>query len=87
MDKNTARDMMLMVSTILPEHVIIEEIKKASTEYLLTNSKESKDTLLMYSMLFCARASSGGDMQKAMENISKMRTLDEHRKIFETGKQ
>lgn len=50
-----SKDLMLLISSIIPEDVIIEQLQEALTQHKIIPSAETKSKLAMYCMMFLSK--------------------------------
>lgn len=71
-------DLILLMGKMMPMEMIAEEIKEASTEYLLTKSEESKKKLTMYSVLLATKEAVGDrDIDKLSKDLEETKRIQE----------
>lgn len=76
------KELLMLVATMTPEEVIIDQLQEAITEYKLLGDKDSKNKLLMHCQMLIVNHMTKGSPEKMSEILQNMEQQEERNKLF-----
>lgn len=76
------KDLMLLMSDVMPEELIISMLKEAIAEHEITNNEESRGKVAMLCMMFASKDACSKAPGGVEEMMRKSEEMDEARRLF-----
>ena len=76
------KELFMLMATITPEEIIIEQLQEAITEYKLLKDEDSKSKVLMNCHMFMMNHMTQGSPDKMSEILQDMKRSEERDNLF-----
>lgn len=76
------KELLVMMASITPEEVLLDELQENLDKYTTDGSEESKNSLLLTCQMFILKGVTSDSPQKAMDMIKDMNKFQKERELF-----
>lgn len=79
------KELLMLMATITPEEILIDQLQEAITEYKLVANKDSKNKVLMNCHMLMVNHMTKGSPEKMHEILQDMDKQEERNKLFDVN--
>lgn len=77
-------DMLIIMATMMPENMIIEQLEEAIKEYKITQTKDAQHKMLSFAAMLTVKFKTGDSPDKMFELMKDLEKAKKREEIFTT---